>query len=91
MNKRSVVSNCKIIYLLTLIVLFTLIFQTPITSFAENTGGIELELRYQNGDRIITYKTVLKIFQDNNNEQFKIIELPKSNQYLIEYLPLNNK
>jgi len=91
MNKRSVVSNCKIIYLLTLIVLFTLIFQTPITSFAENTGGIELELRYQNGDRIATYQTVLKIFQDNNDEPFKIIEFPESNPYVIESLPLNHK
>jgi len=91
MNKRSVVFNCKIIYLLTLIVLFTLIFQNPITSFAENTGTIELELRYQNGDRLITYQTVLKIFQDKITEPFRIIEFPESNPYLIESLPLNHK
>ncbi len=91
MNKRSVVSNCKIIYLLTLTVLFALIFQNPITSFAENTGTIELELRYENGDRINTYQTVLKIFQDKINEPFRIIEFPESNPYVIESLPLDHK
>jgi len=91
MNKRSVVSNCKIIYLLTLIAMFTLIFQNPITSFAEETGDIELELRYQNGDRIITYQTVLKIFQDKISEPIRIIEFPESNPYIIESLPLGHK
>ena len=91
MNKRSVVSNCKIIYLLALMVLFTLIFQNPITSFAENTGTIELELRYENGDRISTYQTVLKIFQDKIIEPLRIIEFPESNPLMIESLPLDHK
>jgi len=91
MNKKSVVSNCKLIYLLSLIVLFTLIFQNPITSFAEETGVIDLGIRYENGDRIITYQTVLKIFQDNIDEPFRIIEFPESNPYMIESLPLDHK
>ncbi len=91
MNKRSLLSNCKLISLLTLIVLFTLIFQNPITSFAENTGDIELDIRYQNGDRIITYQTVLEIFQDDLNEPFRIIEFPESNPHVIESLPLGHK
>jgi len=90
MNKRSLVSNYKIIYFLTLIVLVTLIFQNPITSFAENTGTIELEIRYQNGDRIVNYQTVLEIFQDKINEPFRIIEFPESNPYMIESLPLDH-
>ena len=90
MNKRSIISNSKIIYLLTLTVLVTLIFQNPITSFAEDTGTIELDLKFQNGDRVVTYQTVLEIFQDDIDEPYQIIEFPESNPYMIESLPLGH-
>jgi len=71
-------------------VVITLIFQNPITSFAEETGTIELDLKFQNGDRVVTYQTVLEIFQDNIDEPYQIIEFPESNPYVIESLPLGH-
>ncbi len=71
--------------------LLSLILLNNPTSFAEETGSINLEIRYKNNDRIDNWQTVLKIFQDNNEEPYKIIKLPKSNPYLIDSLPLDHK
>jgi len=69
MNNRSSLLN-KSIYILSISVLFTLILQSIPTSFAEETGNIRLDLRYENGDRVSTWQTTLKIFQDDGKEPF---------------------
>ncbi len=90
MNNRSSLLN-KSIYILSITVLFTLILQSIPTSFAEETGNIKLDLRYENGDRISTWQTTLKIFQDDEEEPFAIVEFPDSNPYEIKSLPLDHK
>ncbi len=61
------------------------------TSFAEETGNIRLDLKYENGDRVSTWQTTLKIFQDDGKEPFAIVEFPDSNPYEIKSLPLDHK
>ncbi len=53
MNSRTTSLN-KLIYLLSIVVLFTLVFQNVLMSFAEDTGNINVELKYENGDRVST-------------------------------------
>lgn len=90
MNSRTTSLN-KLIYLLSIVVLFTLVFQNVLMSFAEDTGNINVELKYENGDRVSTWQTTLKIFQDNNDELLRVIEFPESNPYEIKSLPLGHK
>ena len=90
MNNRSSLLN-KSIYILSITVLFTLNLQSMPTSFAEETGNIRLDLRYENGDRVSTWQTTLKIFQDDGKEPFVIVDFPDSNPYEIKSLPLDHK
>jgi len=90
MYNRSSLLN-KSIYIFSITVLFTLILQSIPTSFAEETGNIKLDLKYENGDRVSTWQTTLKIFQDNGKEPFVIVEFPDSNPYEIKSLPLDHK
>jgi len=72
------------------IVFFFVIVGLPI-SFAEETGSIEIEIRYTNLDRINNYQTVLQVFQDDGDSPYVTIEFPESNPYLIDSLPLGHK
>ena len=90
MNNRSSLLN-KSIYILSITVLFTLILQSMPTSFAEETGNIRLDLKYENGDRVSTWQTTIKIFQDEEKVPFAIVEFPESNPYEIKSLPLDHK
>jgi len=76
--------------LVPLIVFFFVIVGLPI-SFAEETGSIEIEIRYTNLDRINNYQTVLQVFQDGDDSPYVTIEFPESNPYLIDSLPLGHK
>ncbi len=60
-------------------------------SFAQETGSIEVEIRFTNQDRISNWQTVLEVYQDNNQAPFTTIEFPDSNPYVIESLPLGHK
>ncbi|GFN40358.1 MAG: hypothetical exported protein, partial [Marine Group I thaumarchaeote] len=73
-----------------LIFFFFVIVGLPI-SFAEETGSIEIEIRYFSLDRINNYQTVLQVFQDGGDSPYVIIEFPESNPYLIDSLPLGHK
>ena len=72
------------------IVFFFVIVGLPI-SFAEETGSIEIEIRYFSLDRINNYQTVLQVFQDDGDSPYVTIEFPESNPYLIDSLPLGHK
>ena len=91
MNKKSIFSMYKISYLLMFGILYGLFFQIPTTVFAEDLGSLEIELKYENMDRVSPWQTVLEIFQDGNKQPFTIIEFPDSNPYLLESLPLDHK
>ncbi|MFQ5476614.1 MAG: pentapeptide repeat-containing protein [Nitrosopumilus sp.] len=90
MNSNSSLPN-KSIYMFSMIVLITLILQNIPTSFGEEVGNIRLDLAYENGDRVDTWQTTLKIFQDNSEEPFAVVDFPNSNPYEIKALPLDHK
>ena len=77
--------------MLSAMALTVLFFQGTPVIFAEETGNISLDLLYENGDRVTTWQTTLKIFQDNDSEPFRTIEFPESNPYEIQTLPLGHK
>ncbi|MFB5615256.1 MAG: hypothetical protein ACE5RI_09240, partial [Candidatus Nitrosomaritimum yanchengensis] len=89
-NKTNSVLK-KFIYLFTIPVFLSIILSNPGLSFAEETGSINLEIRFENGDRISNSQTVLKIFQDNDDTPYRTIEFPESNPYTIDSLPLGHK
>ncbi len=76
--------------LVPILVFFFVIVGLPI-SFAEETGSIEIEIRYTNLDRINNYQTVLQVFQDDGDSPYVTIEFPESNPYLIDSLTLCHK
>ena len=77
--------------LLTLLIFFLIII-VPILSVAEeDTGSIRIDLKTQSGDRLDTYQTVLKIFQDDDENPYVVVEFPEINPILIDSLPLGYK
>ena len=90
-NKKSNLFSRKFIYLLTMSVFLSLILLNHTLSFAEETGSIDLEIKFVNNDRISNWQTVLEIFQDNDTNPYRIIEFPESNPYVIDSLPLDHK
>ena len=78
-------------FLLVPILVFFFDITGSTLSFAEETGAIELEIKYTNLDRISNYQTVLQVFQDNGDSPYLTIEFPESNPYLIDSLPLGHK
>jgi len=91
-NKKLNLFSRKFIYLLTMSTFLSLILLNTPLSFAEETGSIDLEIKYENNDRISNWQTVLKIFQDDDEiNPYRIIEIPKSNPYVIDSLPLDHK
>ncbi|MFQ5497618.1 MAG: pentapeptide repeat-containing protein [Nitrosopumilus sp.] len=90
-NKTSVHLGIKsgMVLLWSLIIFLSII--VPTTVFAEeNTGSIMVDLKSQSGERLDTYQTVLKIFQDGNNTAYRIIEFPEENPILIDSLPIED-
>lgn len=83
------VSGPKFLLAATLVLFFLIIGATP--SFAQETGSIEVEIKYTNGDRLDTWQTILKVFQDDGDKAYRTIEFPESNPYLIDSLPLGHK
>ncbi|MCH7967269.1 MAG: polysaccharide deacetylase family protein [Thaumarchaeota archaeon] len=90
-NKKLNLFSRKFIYLLTMSAFLSLILLNYTLSFAEETGSIDLEIKFVNNDRISNWQTVLKIFQDGDINPYRIIEFPESNPYVIDSLPLDHK
>ena len=73
-------------------ILLILIFGSmPSQSFAtsENTGNLSIDVRYTNGDRVVSSGTMLKIYQESSEDIF--VELTKDSltpSFTVE-LPLN--
>ena len=90
-NRKLNLFSRKFIYLLTMSTFLSLILLNYPLSFAEETGSIDLQIKFVNNDRISNWQTVLKIFQDKDTNPYRIIEFPESNPYVIDSLPLDYK
>jgi peptidoglycan/xylan/chitin deacetylase (PgdA/CDA1 family) len=75
------------------LILIALLLGTPVLSFAQqSTGSIEVDLKYQNGDRINALDSAtLKIYQDSTTTIYKEITSITSNPYAITSLPIGHK
>lgn len=60
-------------------------------SFGEETGSIEVAIKYTNGDKLNTWQTIIKVLQDDEEIPYVTIENPETNPFLIESLPLGHK
>ncbi len=89
--EKSMLMVMRYKFLLAPMLVFFFIITGSTLSFAEETGSIELEIKYTNLDRISNYQTVLQVFQDNGDSPYVTIEFPESNPYLIDSLPLGHK
>ncbi len=89
--EKSMLMVMRYKFLLAPMLVFFFIITGSTLSFAEETGSIEIEIRYTNLDRINNYQTVLQVFQDNGKSPYVTIEFPESNPYLIGALPLGHK
>jgi len=70
-------------FLLPSLLVFFIIISSSNLSFAqEDTGSINVTIRYNTFDRIDTYQTVLKVYQDNNVDPFVVIGFPELNPIL---------
>ena len=79
-------------FLLPSFLVFFIIISSSNLSFAEeDTGSIYVTMRYNTLDRIDTYATTVKVYQDDNDEPFVVVGFPESNPTLIESLPLGHK
>lgn len=89
-EKRTLVSTKSKFLLLILLIFFVTVIPT-LAIAEEDTGSITVDLKYQTGDRLDTYQTVLKIFQDYDEIPYVIVEFPKTNPILIDSLLLGHK
>jgi len=78
-------------FLLVPILVFFFAITGSTLSFAEETGSIEVEIEYNNGDKLNTWQTTIKVLQDGSDDAYTLIENPKTNPFLIESLPLGHK
>jgi len=78
-------------FLLTTLLVFFLVLTESSLAFAEETGSIEVDIKFLNGDRLDTWQTTIQVFQDNSDTSYVTIENPKFNPYLIDSLPLGHK
>ena len=79
-------------FLLPSLLVFLIIISSSTLSYAqEDTGSIDVTVRYNTFDRVETYAAVLKVYQDNNDEPFTVVGFPESNPVLIESLPLGHE
>ena len=81
--------NMKIVFSIILFLLFFVMF-TPNSFALEETGNIDLLLKYENGNKADVNSTILKIYQDLDKITFKEI-IVQDNPVKITNLPLNHK
>ncbi len=89
--KKNVFKLMRSRFLLVPMLVFFFAITGSTLSFGEETGSIEIEIRYVNLDRISNHQTVLQVFQDDVDSPYVTIEFPESNPYLIDALPLGHK
>src|SRR5438309_6913441 len=70
-----------------LIPAFILILLVPLTSYEQQTGTLEIDLKSVSGEMTDYHGMTLKIYQDNQKIPFKIIDSLTSNPYKVS-LPI---
>ena len=78
-------------FLLVPLLVFFFIITGSTLSFGEETGSIEVAIKYTNGDKLNTWQTIVKVLQDGGDDAYTIIENSKTNPFLIKSLPLGHK
>ena len=78
------------ITLIALVVIFTTILAATPSFGQSQTGSIQLNVFYTNGDRVDNNGLVLKIYQDSNTTVYRTIQ-PNSYPTIIDSLPINHK
>ena len=78
-------------FLLPVSLVFFLVISSPALSFAQETGSFYVDIKYNTGDRLDTYQTILEVFRDDDTEPYVTIEFPETNPYLVDSLPLGSK
>jgi len=73
------------------LIFFAIISSSNLSFAQEDTGSINVTVRYNTFDRIDTYSAVLKVYQDTNEEPLVVIGFPETNPILIDSLPLGHK
>jgi len=73
------------IFFSTIIIFFFIILGLP-TVFAEETGSITIQIKNSSNDLVGTYGISIKIYQDDKDHLFKVMEL-KQNPQVISGLP----
>src|SRR5690349_12918107 len=83
MQIKTKIVICSVIFL-------TYFLLTVQNSFAEETGNIDLLLKYENGNKADVHSMVLKIYKDSEKIPLKEISA-QNNPISITDLPLNHK
>jgi len=82
----------KLQFLLPSFLVFFIIISSSTLSYAqEDTGSIDVTIRYNTLDRTDTYAMTLKVYQDLNEDPFVVIGFPETNPVMIDSLPLGHK
>ena len=74
-----------------ILVLPSLLFLIPSSSFADGSGSIAVTLTYTNGDTADYWPVSLKIYQDSNQTPYKEIESIAGNPFNIVSLPIGHQ
>jgi len=75
----------------SLLVFFILLSSSNLSYAQEDTGSIELSIKLTTGDRLGLYQTIVKVYQDNDEEPYVVVGFPEANPFLIESLPTGHK
>ena len=82
----------KLQFLLPSFLVFFIIISSSTLSYAqEDTGSIDVTIRYNTLDRTDTYAMTLKVYQDLNKDPLIVIGFPETNPVMIDSLPLGHK
>src|ERR1700752_3593838 len=66
-----------------LILIFIVILLMPLTSYGQQIGTLEINLKSMSDEMADYHGTALKIYQDNQNIPFKIIDSLTGNPYKV--------
>ena len=74
------------------LLVFFIILSSANTSFAqEDTGSINVLIKYNTFDKIDTYAANVKVYQDDDTEAFVVIGFPELNPVFIDSLPIGHE
>jgi len=79
------------ISLLVMLVLSSLVVYPQRVFSQENTGSVEITVRFPNGERASTYQMVLNVYMDTRTSPYLVLDPLESNPVVLTSLPLAHK